>query len=411
MEEKHGLERGGREGKRRQVGVEAHGIRLPVIQRGDDLVRIVAESLIEAAHSPYAPFTLRDRDVVAVTESLLARAQGNIVSLDDIAADVAGKLDSDEVAVAFPILSRNRFLPLFRALTKAIRGRVHLFLSCPADEVGNHLVDPMEYLKHASGLPECFGLDEFRRRFGEYRHPFTGVDYVELYRGVAPDRIEVHFTNNPLNVLKATKCVIMANIHQRGTYAALLREQGASVLTLDQICNAPLRDGGGYNAEFGLLGSNFSKEGSVKLFPRDAERFALDLQQEVLRRSGRRVEAMVYGDGAFKDPACGIWELADPVVSPGFTEGLRGTPSEIKFKMVADNASGDAEVAVREAIRSKPAPGGKESGLTESRNALGTTPRRYTDLLGSLCDLVSGSGDRGTPVVHVSGYFDSWNDE
>ena len=236
------------------------------------------------------------------------------------------------------------------------------------------------------------------------------MDYIELYRQLAPDRMEVLFTNNPLNILKTVSCVIMANIHQRRIYAELLRDRGASVVTLDQICNAPSREGGGFNADFGLLGSNYSKEGSVKLFPRDTELFARDLQQKIFERSGRRVEAMVYGDGAFKDPACGIWELADPVVSPGYTDGLRGTPSEIKFKMVADNASGDAEAAVREAIRSKPTLDGRESGLAESKNALGTTPRRYTDLLGSLCDLVSGSGDRGTPVVHISGYFDSYID-
>ena len=394
----------------RRVGVEAHGVRLPVIQKGDNLIQIVADCLVEASRSPYAPFAIRDRDVVAVTESLVARAQGNIVTADEIAADVGEKLPRDDVAVAFPILSRNRFLPLLRALVKGIRGKVFLFLSHPSDEVGNHLIDPMEYLKRSSALPELFGIEEFRSRFGDYRHPFTGVDYIELYRSLAPDRIEICFANNPLSVLERTSCVIMANIHQRRVYADLLRERGATVLTLDQICNAPRSQGGGFNAEFGLLGSNYSKEGSVKLFPRDTGTFARELQQEILKRSGRRVECMVYGDGAFKDPACGIWELADPVVSPGFTDGLKGTPSEIKFKMIADNASGDAEAAVREAIRSKPASDGRDAGLTEAQSALGTTPRRYTDLLGSLCDLVSGSGDRGTPVVHISGYFDSYID-
>ena len=202
----------------------------------------------------------------------------------------------------------------------------------------------------------------------------------------------------------------MANIHHRHLYAQLLREKGASVVTLDQICTAPRSEGGGYNPEFGLLGSNYSRDGAVKLFPRDAALFARDLQQEILRLTGRKVETLVYGDGAFKDPVCGIWELADPVVSPGYTDGLKGTPSEVKFKMIADNAQGDAEEAVRNAIRSKPAASGREAGLSEEKNALGTTPRRYTDLLGSLCDLVSGSGDRGTPVVHISGYFDSYID-
>ena len=397
--------------KLRRVGVEAHGIRMPVIRRGDDLIRMVTENLLEAAASPYAPFTLRDRDVIGVTESLVARAQGNIVTVDEIAADVRGKLPQDDVAVAFPILSRNRFLLLLEGLVKGIRGRVLLFLSCPSDEVGNHLVDPLEYLKSSSGLPECFDAAEFRSRFGEYRHPFTGVDYIDLYKSLSPERVEIYFTNNPLNILKMTSCVVMANIHSRRVYAELLRERGATVLTLDQICTEPQSEGGGYNAEFGLLGSNYSREGSVKLFPRDADRFARDLQREILRQSGRSVEVMVYGDGAFKDPAGGIWELADPVVSPGFTDGLRGAPSEVKFKMIADNAAGDAETAVREAIRSKPSASEKDFGLSEERNALGTTPRRYTDLLGSLCDLVSGSGDRGTPVIHISGYFDSYIDE
>ena len=395
----------------RRIGVEAHGIRMPVIRRGDDLVRMVAENLLAAAASPYAPFTIRDRDVVGVTESLVARAQGNIVTVGEIAADVARKLPPGDAAVAFPILSRNRFLSLLEGIVKGVGGKVLLFLSCPADEVGNHLVDPLEYLKRSEGLPECFGEEEFRSRFGEYRHPFTGVDYVDLYRSLSPERIKIYFTNNPLNILRLTSNVVMANIHQRNIYAGLLRERGATVLTLDQICTEPQSEGGGYNPEFGLLGSNYSREGSVKLFPRDAETFARELQQEILKRSGRRVETMVYGDGAFKDPAGGIWELADPVVSPGFTDGLRGTPSEVKFKMIADNATGDAEEAVRAAIRSKPSASRKDFGLSEERNALGTTPRRYTDLLGSLCDLVSGSGDRGTPVIHISGYFDSYIDE
>lgn len=395
----------------RKVGVEVHGIRMPVIRRGDDLVRMVAEHLIAASASEYAPFALRDRDVVGVTESLVARAQGNIVSLDDIAADVMDKLPEGDVAVAFPILSRNRFMPLLDGIVRGVRGRVHLVLSCPADEVGNHLIDPLEFLRRSPGMPDCFGEAEYDARFGRYRHPFTGVDYVELYKSLAPDRIELHFTNNPLHILDFASCIVMANIHRRHIFADLLREKGAAVLTLDQICTKPRTEGGGYNPEFGLLGSNYSSEGTVKLFPRDAELFAHALQQEILRLSGRKVEAMVYGDGAFKDPACGIWELADPVVSPGYTEGLRGTPSEVKFKMIADNAKGDAEEAVRSAIRSKPLASGRESGLPEEKNALGTTPRRYTDLLGSLCDLVSGSGDRGTPVVHVSGYFDSYIDE
>ena len=283
-------------------------------------------------------------------------------------------------------------------------------MSCPADEVGNHLIDPIEYLKRSPGMPECFNEAEYDARFGGYRHPFTGVDYVELYKSLDPQRITIHFTNNPIHILDFTPRIVMANIHHRRLYAQLLREKGASVVTLDQICTAPRSEGRGYNPEFGLLGSNYSRDGAVKLFPRDAALFARDLQQEILRLTGRKVETLVYGDGAFKDPVCGIWELADPVVSPGYTDGLKGTPSEVKFKMIADNAQGDAEEAVRSAIRSKPATNRKEAGLSEEKNSLGTTPRRYTDLLGSLCDLVSGSGDRGTPVVHISGYFDSYID-
>ena len=397
---------------KRKIGVEARGIRMPVIKKGDDLVEMVSTHLMEASGSRYAPFPIRDRDIVGVTESLLARAQGNVVSLEDIALDVKNKMPEGDTAIAFPILSRNRFLPLLDGLIQGIRGRVLLFLSYPSDEVGNHLVDPIEFLKKSRHLErECLDEKEYEALFEKYLHPFTGVDYVKLYKSLAPDRIELHFTNNPLSILDFTPRVIMANIHNRGVYSSLLRENGATVLSLDQICNAPLREGAGYNPDFGLLGANYSKEGAVKLFPRNAKEFAHKLQAAIKKLSGRDVEALVYGDGAFKDPACGIWELADPVVSPGYTDGLEGTPTEIKFKMVADNAKGDASAAVRDAITSKPAASRKETGLSEEKNALGTTPRRYSDLLGSLCDLVSGSGDKGTPVVHVSGYFDSYIDE
>ncbi len=396
----------------RYTGVEARGIRLPVVKKGDDLVDLAATYLMEASRSSRSPFPLRDRDVVGVTESLLARAQGNVVSLEDIARDVRNKMPEGDVAVAFPILSRNRFFLLLSGLIGGIRGRVHLFLSYPADEVGNHLMDPVDFIKKSGWLSgECFGEKEYREVFDRYPHPFTGVDYVELYKSLDPDRIDIHFTNNPLSIPKITPRVILANIHNRSLYGTLLREAGATVLALDRICSAPLSEGGGYNPDFGLLGSNYSREGVVKLFPRDAKTFAAALQAEIEKRSGKKVEVLVYGDGAFKDPACGIWELADPVVSPGYTKGLEGTPTEIKFKMVADNASGDADDAVRKAILSKPSATGRETGLKEEKNALGTTPRRYSDLLGSLCDLVSGSGDRGTPVIHISGYFDSYIDD
>ncbi|NLL36002.1 MAG: F420-0--gamma-glutamyl ligase [Fretibacterium sp.] len=396
---------------RRKTGVCAHGIRMPVVRKGDKLASLVAEYLELASKSSYEPFELRDRDVVGVTESLLARAQGNIVTLDEIALDVSRKLPEGDAAVAFPILSRNRFLQLLDGIVRGVRGKVLLFLSCPGDEVGNHLADPVEYLKKSAELPPCFGEAEYDAILGRFRHPFTGVDYVELYKSLNPDKIELYFTNNPLCILDHVQNVILANIHQRGLYASLLRERGAKVLTLDQICTAPLSEGGGYNAEYGLLGSNYSRSGAVKLFPRDAREFAYELQAELRRVSGREMQTLVYGDGAFKDPACGIWELADPVVSPGYTEGLEGTPSEIKLKMVADNAQDNPDEAVRAAILAKPEATKKESGLSEQQNALGTTPRRYSDLLGSLCDLVSGSGDKGTPVVHISGYFDSFIDD
>ncbi len=392
----------------RCTGVSARGIRLPVLTKGsDDLVKIVCDELQRASKSSRDPFEFRDGDVVGVTESLLARSQGNYVDLDDITEDVKRLVPEGDVVLAFPLLSRNRFGQILVALARGVRGKLHILLSYPADEVGNRLIDPQNFYQNGEKIRgDLFSEREYDEVFGRYRHPFTGVDYVSYYKDIDPSRIEIHFANNPLSALHFSKTIIVASIHARSLHREILERAGAKVFTLDQFCATPRADGKGYNEEYGLLGSNFSCENSLKLFPRESVSFARALSVELYARTGRRIEALVYGDGAFKDPAAGIWELADPVVSPGFTEGLEGLPKEIKFKYVADNA-GDKppDEAVREAIRNK-----DEMDLS-SKTALGTTPRRLTDLLGSLCDLISGSGDKGTPVVYISGYFDSYLDD
>ncbi len=391
----------------RYIGAASRGIRLPVISRGADLVDIVSSELIQASECPRDPFPLRDRDIVGVTESLLARAQGNYATLEDIAEDVRRKVPEGDVALLFPILSRNRFGQILKGIVRGVRGKVHILLSYPADEVGNLVMDPREFFLRSGRLKDgLFGEQEYEEVFGRYLHPFTGVDYVRYYREMDPGRVEIHFANTPLAALKFSNTVIAASIHARHLHREILEQAGALVVSLDQLCSEPHRDGMGYNPEFGLLGSNFTSDGTVKLFPRDSRRFALDLQKEFQARTGKHMEVLVYGDGAFKDPVCGIWELADPVVSPGYTDGLDGMPKEIKLKYIADN-SGDKspEEAVRDAIRAK------GSMDRFSHSTLGTTPRRLTDLVGSLCDLTSGSGDKGTPVIHISGYFDSYLDD
>ena len=391
----------------RCIGAVSRGIRLPVISRGADLVDIVSSELITASECPCDPFPLRDRDIVGVTESLLARAQGNYATLEDIAEDVRRKVPEGDVALLFPILSRNRFGQILKGILRGVRGKVHILLSYPADEVGNLVMDPREFFLRSGRLKGgLFDEKEYEQVFGRYLHPFTGVDYVRYYRVMEPGRVEIHFADTPLAALEFSNTVIAASIHARHLHREILEQSGALVVSLDQLCSEPHRVGMGYNPEFGLLGSNYTNDGTVKLFPRDSRPFALDLQKELQTRTGKRMEVLVYGDGAFKDPVCGIWELADPVVSPGYTDGLDGMPKEIKLKYVADN-SGDKspEEAVREAIRSK--------GAMDrfSHSTLGTTPRRLTDLIGSLCDLTSGSGDKGTPVIHISGYFDSYLDD
>lgn len=391
----------------RMLGTVSRGIRLPVITSGADLINIICDCVLKAANCETGGFEIRDRDIIGVTESLLARSQGNYVTVGDIAADVRTKVPEGDAALIFPITSRNRFYQLLRGISAGVSGRLHIILSYPADEVGNRIIEPMNYyLKSGELGSECFGTEEFRRVFGSYRHPFTGVDYIDLYKQIDPDRIEIHFSNNPLSALKFSNNVIVASVHARDIHREILEKAGANVIGLCDICRKPARDGAGYNDEYGLLGANSSGHDNVKLFPRGSSEFAEALKAEMGRRTGKSIEVLVYGDGAFKDPICGIWELADPVVSPGYTEGLMGMPSEIKFKYIADNAEGKSpEEAVREAIEAKSSAGG------DADASLGTTPRRLTDLIGSLCDLTSGSGDKGTPVVHIQGYFDSYIDD
>ena len=390
----------------RFVGTVSRGVRLPVVVKGQDLVKIVADNVMAAATSERDSFTVRDRDIIGVTESLLARAQGNYVTLADIAADVEEKLPEGDVVILFPIMSRNRFRQLLKGIVMGVRGKVHVIFSYPSDEVGNKIIDPMNYYTKCHELSgDCIDEEEFYRVFGEFRHPFTGVDYVQLYKEIDPSKVEIHFANNPLAALKFSNNVVVASIHARKLHKKILSEKGANVICLDEICTAP-RNGSGFNEAYGLLGSNYTNDDSVKLFPKDCNEFVTALQEEMKKRTGKTLEVLVYGDGAFKDPVCGIWELADPVVSPGYTEGLTGLPKEIKFKYIADNAGDkDPEEAVKEAIA-------KKGNVDKFGNdTLGTTPRRLTDLVGSLCDLTSGSGDKGTPVVYIQGYFDCYLDD
>lgn len=392
---------------KRTLGVVARGIRLPIIREGDDLVKLTAQSLLEAAREE--GFSFHDRDVLAVTESVVARAQGNYASIDDIAQDVRAKMGAESFGVVFPILSRNRFAMLLKGMARAAK-KIYLLLSYPADEVGNHLFNAAR-MEEAGVDPWTDVLDEERYRalFGYETHPFTGVDYVAYYRSLIEGegaQAEILFANRPEAVLAHTGHVINCDIHTRAQSKARLLKHGAKkVLSLDELLNAPLS--GGYNESYGLLGSNKATEESIKLFPRDCEAFVAALAAELKAQTGKNIEVMVYGDGAFKDPVGKIWELADPVVSPAYTPGLAGTPNEIKIKYVADNdfaaLSGEALTeAVRKSI------GAKADDLKGSMLSQGTTPRQLSDLLGSLSDLVSGSGDKGTPAVFIQGYFDNY---
>ena len=393
----------------RMLGTVSMGVRAPIIREGDNLVEIVTGSILEAMKED--GLTPRDRDVVAMTEAIVARAQGNYATVDDIAQDVRAKFGGDTVGVIFPILSRNRFSICLRGIAKGCK-KIVLMLSYPSDEVGNHLIDWDMMDKHnVDPYRDVLSEERYRELFGYIKHPFTGVDYVEYYSQLIRDcgaEVEIIFANDPRAVLQYTKNVLNCDIHTRVRTKRLLKEAGAErVYGMDEIMNAPV-NGSGYNARYGLLGSNKSTEDKVKLFPRDCQDLVEDIQAKLLEITGKHIEVMVYGDGAFKDPVGKIWELADPVVSPAYTAGLEGTPNELKLKYLADNdfanLSGEAlRDAIKGAIEKKDG-----SSLVGNMVSQGTTPRRLTDLIGSLCDLTSGSGDKGTPIVYIQGYFDNY---
>ena len=395
----------------RRVGTVSRGIRCPIIREGDDLAEIVVNSVIEASEAE--GFSLHDRDVVAITESVVARSQGNYASIDAIAKDVKEKTGGGTVGVIFPILSRNRFAICLKGIAKGV-DKIVLMLSYPSDEVGNELIS-LDKLDDAGVNPysDVLSLEQYRDLFGENLHPFTGVDYVAYYSEIIREcgaEVEVIFANHAQDVLTYTDKVIAADIHTRNRTKRILMANGASVvLGLDEILNKPV-DGSGYNEKYGLLGSNKSTEESVKLFPNECTDLVAAIQSKLKDRTGKMLEVMVYGDGAFKDPVGKIWELADPVVGVASTPGLDGTPNELKLKYLADNdfkdLSGDAlKDAISQRIREK------DGNLVGRMESEGTTPRRITDLIGSLCDLTSGSGDKGTPVVLVQGYFDNYTND
>ena len=394
--------------RERRVGTVSRGIRCPIIREGDDLATIVTNSVIEA--SEIEGFPLYDRDVISLTESIVARAQGNYASVQDIAADVRNKICSDTVGVIFPILSRNRFAICLRGIAMGVK-KVVLMLSYPSDEVGNQLVS-LDKIDAAGVNPysDVLSLEKYRELFGDNKHEFTGVDYVQYYGDLIRScgaEAEIIFANQPKAILNYTDRVINCDIHTRARTKRILKDAGAKVVcSLDDILNAPV-NGSGCNERYGLLGSNKSTEDTIKLFPRECKDLVLEIQRRILERTGKHVEVMVYGDGAFKDPQGKIWELADPVVSPAFTDGLIGTPNELKLKYLADNdfkdlSGEELKNAISESIKSK------QANLVGNMASQGTTPRQLTDLIGSLCDLTSGSGDKGTPVVLVQGYFDNY---
>jgi len=390
------------------AGTISRGIKAPIIREGDDIVKIVADSVLAAAEQD--GFKLNEKDVICVTEAVVARADGNYASTEDIAADVKAKFGGETVGVVFPILSRNRFAICLRGIAKGAK-KVVLMLSYPSDEVGNHLFD--QDLLDDSGInpyTDVLNVEQYRKAFGYVKHPFTGVDYVDYYKGLIEEEgaeAEIIFANHPEAIVDYTKNVLCCDIHTRErSKKRIIAKGGEKVLTMCEILNTPV-NGSGYNPSYGLLGSNKATENTVKLFPKNAQEVAESIQKEVLARTGVKVEAMVYGDGAFKDPVGKIWELADPVVGAGYTDGLIGLPNELKLKFLADNdfadLSGKAlEDAIKERIKEK------NSDLKGQMASEGTTPRRLTDLIGSLCDLTSGSGDKGTPIVLVQNYFNNF---
>ena len=391
----------------RRVGTVSRGIRCPIFREGDDLGTQVVQSVLEAAE--VEGFEVRDKDVICITESVVARCQGNYASVDAIAEDVKAKLGGETIGIIWPILSRNRFAICLRGMAKGAK-KVVLMLSYPSDEVGNALLT-IDQVDNAGINPysDVLTLEKYRELFGENKHQFTGVDYVKYYgdliREMGAD-VEIIFANHAEEILKFTNNVISCDIHTRARTKRILRSHGANVYGMDEILNASV-NGSGYNEKYGLLGSNKATEDSVKLFPRDCQGLVEGIQAEMLEKTGKHVEVMIYGDGAFKDPVGKIWELADPVVSPAYTAGLDGTPNELKLKYLADNdysnlSGEELKEAISKAILEK------ESDLVGNMASEGTTPRRLTDLIGSLCDLTSGSGDKGTPVVYIQGYFDNY---
>lgn len=395
----------------RFIGTSSRGVRLPILKEGDNLARTVVDSILAAVNND--ELVVKDRDIIAITESLVARVQGNYATIDDIALSIKSKMNSDHIGVIFPILSRNRFSILLKGMARATK-KITLMLSYPSDEVGNALIslDDLD----ASGVnpySDVLDIKKYRDLFGYKLHEFTGVDYVELYREIVEGEgceFEVIFANHAEAILDYTKDVINCDIHTRARTKRILLAKGANnVLSLDEILSEPV-NGSGYNEKYGLLGTNKATEDTVKLFPRDAQDLLNEIQADMFIKTGKHVEVMVYGDGAFKDPQGKIWELADPVVSPFFTSGLKGTPNELKLKFLADNQykglEGDAlKEAIKKEIKAK------DANLVGKMASEGTTPRQLTDLIGSLCDLTSGSGDKGTPVVYIQGYFDNYTTE
>lgn len=388
------------------VGTVVRGIRTGVIKRGDNLEKIVVDSVMNASSNDN--FEIRDKDIIAVTEAVVGIATGNYVSVDDIASDIRNKFPNNEVGIVFPILSRNRFSMILKGIARGTK-KIYMLLSYPADEVGNHLFDEkLLYKYNINPYSDCFDEKKYRELFGNIVHEFTGVNYVDVYTEICKNEgcdIEFIFSNNPRDILKYTKDILASDIHTRNNTKKLL-EDADIILGLDDIMTKSI-NGSGYNSKYGLLGSNKSTDELLKLFPENGKELVLGIQKDIKNRTGKNVEVMIYGDGAFKDPIGKIWELADPVVSPFYTDGLEGTPNEIKLKYVSDNTLSDLHgeelnKAMKEEIKKK------ESNLVGQNKSLGTTPRRIVDLVGSLCDLTSGSGDKGTPVVLIQGYFDNY---
>lgn len=393
----------------RCVGTVVRGIRTPIIKENDDLTNIVVDSLMKASESE--GFKFRDKDIVAITEAVVGISEGNYVTVDDIALDVQNKFPSKNIGLVYPILSRNRFSMILKGIARGMN-KITMLLSFPSDEVGNRVLDENTFEKSKYNLSSVISEKEYKETFGEFIHPFTGVNIVEFYRELIENEnceVEFVFANNPKEILNYTNDVLTCDIHTRLKTKKMLENEGAHVYGLFELMNKPI-NGSGFNPNYGLLGSNKSTEERLKLFPKTGDKLVINIQNRLKELTGKNIEVMVYGDGAFKDPVCHIWELADPVVSPAYTSGLEGTPNEIKLKYVSDNKFADLKgeelkTAIKEEIKNK------ESNLKGKMLSEGTTPRRLTDLIGSLCDLTSGSGDKGTPVVFIQGYFDNLSDD